>query len=103
VPHQLRHAVDDDHGIVLLVSECADQSRRVFAVHHVNDKNNIRFRKVAFDFQPFRVAQRRTEVVSRNPEIQIVGTIDFALRVLQRRRQTRTDIKHRNVHATPSI
>ena len=102
-PHEFRHAVDHDHRFVLMVFKCSDQTRGVFTVHHVNDKDNIRLRQVAVDLQPLSIAQRRTKVVRRNTQIQIVHAINRALRVLQRRQQTRPDIEHRYVHATPSI
>src|ERR1044072_2356722 len=100
--HQLGHAVDHDHRVVFARIEHANESRRVLAIHHVDHKHNVLFTKIAYNDTPFRITKRRAEVISRHTQVQRISAIDLALRILQRRQQTRTNIQNRYVHATPS-
>ena len=74
----------------------------VFAVHYVNNENNICRGKIVVDLAPGIVIQRRAKVMRGDPQIELVGAIDFLLRIPQWREQTRSQLKHRNVHAISS-
>src|SRR6187200_2700392 len=74
----------------------------VFAVHYVNNENNICRGKIVVDLAPGIVIQRRAKVMRGDAQIELVGAIDFPLRISQRREQTRSQVKHRNVHAISS-
>src|SRR5688500_15310287 len=90
--HQLRHAVDDDDGVVVEPFKCSHEARRVLAVHDVYDENHVRNFEIAFNFQPLAIAERRAEVVRSYTQAELMNTIDLSLCVFQRREQTRTHI-----------
>jgi len=87
VSHQFRHAVDDDYGVVTIFEsiKCRHEARRVFAVHYVDDKHNVRLFEIVFDVEPFAIAEWRSEVVGGYRQVKLIDTIDLALRVPQRR------------------
>ena len=91
--HQLRHAVNNDYGLVSFeLLERGNESRRILTIHHVNDKNNVRVSNIGFDVLPLNITQRRPKIVSRHPQPETVHTINLALSVLERRQQTRPNI-----------
>jgi hypothetical protein len=83
--HQLGHAVDDDHGIVIRLIERRNEASSVLAVHDVDHKNNVRVFEICFDFEPLAIAQRRAKVVRRDTQVEFVSAIELTLRVSKRR------------------
>src|SRR6185437_12519202 len=102
--HEIRHAVDDDHGSMLLfiAIKRGDQPGRVFTIHNMNGEDHVRSLQVSVDLEPHLVTHRRAKVVRRNLQIEIVFAIDLALRLFQRRQQTRADVEYGNLHTTLS-
>jgi len=70
----------------------SNQPRRVFAIHHVNNEDNISFAQIRFYPAPFLVREHSTKVVSHHAQIEPVPSIDFPLSVAQRREQTRSNV-----------
>ena len=62
-----------------------EQPRRVLAIHHVNDENNVGFAQIILDRAPLIIRERCAKVVRRHAQIESVPLIDFLLGVPQRR------------------
>ena len=65
----------------------SNQPRRVFAIHHVNNEDNVGFAQSVLNVSPFSVGERRAKVVRGNMQIQSVFTINLAFRVSERSQQ----------------
>src|SRR6185369_6043724 len=92
------HTIDNYDRIVSQFIECRNKARCILAIHHVNDEDDIRFFKILFDVEPLTIAQRRAEVVRRHTQVELVRTIDLALRVFERGQQTRADVENSDIH-----
>ncbi len=79
---------------MFVTTKRCDKPRGVLAVHYVNYENDIGCRQVALDLAPLVVGMGRAKVMRRNRQIEIVFTVDLALRLFQRRQQARPDVEN---------
>src|ERR1043165_199698 len=88
--HQIGHAVDDDDRLMpLFVSlQRSEQALGVFAIHHMNDEDQIRRAQISFDLLPLICRQSRAEVVRRKAKLKPMLTINLSLRLFQRGEKT---------------
>src|SRR5258705_4020810 len=68
----------------------------------MNGENHFRSLQVSIDLAPLIVTHWRAKVVSRNLQIEIILAIDLALRLFQRRQQTRPNVEYGDFHTAPT-
>jgi hypothetical protein len=54
----------------------------------VNDKDHVRFSKVALNLMPLAFGQRQPEVIRADAQLKTVSAIDLGLRLPERREKT---------------
>jgi hypothetical protein len=54
----------------------------------MNDKNDVCFAEIQVDLLPLALAQRRSEVVCRHPQFELMRAINLSFRIFERREQT---------------
>jgi hypothetical protein len=81
------HAVNYNYRSVplLVIFQCQNQTRRIFTIHYVNNKNNVCCAEIVINGLPLSIGQRGAKVVRRQAQLKLIFTVKLPLGVFQRR------------------
>jgi hypothetical protein len=69
----------------LILFERRQKARSILAIHHVDDKDDIRRAQIPINLAPLIFRQSRAEVVRRHPQVERILTVNLTLSLSERR------------------